>query len=276
VKEDPVALTQPQDAAAGTVVVELSRAALLKGVLKAALTLELVFFALDATLNHAGILHTHALQRLFNTTREDALASWFGVTQTFCVGLVAVWATLVERARRSPGGVVAGWTLVAACFLYLAMDDGSTFHERFGTWFTQRSQRGGSTWFPSYGWQVLFAPVFGSMGLFLLGFLWRQLADGTARRAVLGSIAMLGTAVVLDFVEGLDETSASNPYVVVGKVPPVDQLAHAWFGESGYEMILHFSKSTEECTEMAAMTIMLWVLLRHVTARAPAQRWTFG
>lgn len=270
-----MSVTQAEAARPSTVTVTLSREGLLRRVLLAGFAIELALFLMDATLNHAGWLSTKALQRLMNTTREDALASWFGVTQTFCVGLVGVWAAAVERARGASRRTVIGWSIVGACFLYLALDDGSALHERFGTWFSSRAEANG-TWLPSYGWQVLFAPIFGGMGLFLLAFLWRELPDRASRIGVVASIAMMASAVGLDFFEGLDPESAWNPYVALGRIPAVALVAEQGFGDSGYELVEHFSKSIEECTEMAAMTVMLWVLLRSVTSKAPEQRWTFG
>ncbi len=35
--------------------------------------------------------------------------------------------------------------------------------------------------FPSFAWQILFVPLFGALGLFMLWFLWRELGPGIGR-----------------------------------------------------------------------------------------------
>ena len=54
------------------------------------LAAELVFVLLDATVNYSQWTNLGMIRRMFNITREDGMASWFGTTQTFMVALT-VW-----------------------------------------------------------------------------------------------------------------------------------------------------------------------------------------
>ncbi|NND58797.1 MAG: hypothetical protein HKN49_00870, partial [Gammaproteobacteria bacterium] len=51
---------------------------------------ELAFFLLDWHVNYGRMIDASPVRNLFNTTREDGLASWFGVTQTALVA-VTLW-----------------------------------------------------------------------------------------------------------------------------------------------------------------------------------------
>ena len=55
----------------------------------------------------------------------------------------------------------------------MAVDDGAQLHERLGSTFKAMREDVGSSldFFPSYPWQILFLPIFGTLGLFMLWFL---------------------------------------------------------------------------------------------------------
>ena len=63
------------------------------------LVIELSLVVLDAVVNYGELTELGPLKRLFNITREDGLATWFMVTQTFVAALVLWLIFLVHRSR---------------------------------------------------------------------------------------------------------------------------------------------------------------------------------
>jgi hypothetical protein len=215
---------------------------------------EILLFLLDLTINWQRFSETGAIRRLFNTAREDSLASWFAIMQTFAVALVAWALVIASRASQASAFRRAGWMFVAILFTYLSVDDGAKVHERLGTWsesFDATSDVLNA--YPSYAWQLVVGPVLGAMGLFMLFFLWRELDDWKHRAGVLAAFGFLALAVFLDFVEGLDD--------------------RYWWILQNYDvtedLISHFSKSIEETLEMFAMTLFLVVFLSHLMRSYP-------
>ncbi len=215
--------------------------------------IEIALFVLDWKVNHERGSSIGAIRRLFNTTREDSLASWFGVTQTFVVALV-LWLTTAIAAKTQPSRWKrVGWIVLAVFFTYMAIDDGAKIHERLGTAsksFAVTKDAVGI--YPSYAWQVVFMPLFAAMGLFMLIFLWQELPRTKDRVRVFLALSCFGVAVVFDFFEGLDD-------------------GYAWLIEEldvKKRTIRHYSKSIEETIEMLGMTILLVTFLDNLMQRA--------
>ncbi len=229
---------------------------------------EAAFFLLDWHVNYGRLIDASPIRNLFNTTREDGMASWFGVTQTALIALTLWLIFITTRARGDGRWVVLGWMVLALFFSYMAFDDGSEFHERIGSTFKimqkQAAGDGGVLkLFPSYPWQVIFVPIFGTFGLFMLVFLWRQLGERFPRLLVLAGIGSLALAVGIDFVEGLDEDHALNVNSMIAGLPGVDEYTRERFNRKAYLAVRHFGKSVEETLEMFAMTLLWIVFLRH-------------
>ncbi|MDX1515464.1 MAG: hypothetical protein R3288_01420 [Woeseiaceae bacterium] len=226
-----------------------------------------VFFVLaDHFINVERWSEYGPIRRFFNITREDGVASWFAVTQTWMVGLTAGLLALVARHQDSPRWRRVGWLIISLFLMYMAMDDGAEFHERIGSSVKamvlgdqppDASRAIGI--FPSYTWQLVFLPIFGAFGLFLLWFLNRELDAARDKLLVVAAIGLLVLAVVADFFEGLDnDAHPLNLYA---------RLRDAWGVSSGF--ILHYSKSIEEFFEMLSMSLLWLVFLRHLTRSAP-------
>jgi len=228
------------------------------------LVAELLFVFLDATINVAEWSESRSIQRLFNITREDGLATWFMVTQTFVTGLVLWVIFLLQRSRSVSTARLAGWGFLATFFTYLSIDDGAMIHERLGTMVEQAYKSENSAYtgsllgkiqelFPSYEWQIVALPVFVGAGLFMLFFLWREFNTRGERLLLFTSAACMGIAVGLDFFEGLKFAHPLN-------------LA-AWFGttfEFSAQSVRHFSKSLEEFLEMLAISVLMMLFLHHL------------
>lgn len=211
---------------------------------------EVALFYLDLTVNWWRWSDSSAIRRLFNTTREDALASWFSVSQTLIVAFVA-WGIFAVVYRRSAAlERRLGWLIIAAFFTYMCVDDGAEIHERLGTAFGESK---GTREYPSYAWQFLLLPFFALMGAFVLYFLWWEMPRMVDRVKVAAGIGCFVLAVGMDFVEGLDN-------------------GYQWLIQSLHwdaKTIVHFSKSLEEIVEMVGMSIFLVTFLGHLARTAP-------
>ena len=174
------------------------------------LAIELLLVLADAFINHARWTELGPVRRLFNITREDGLASWFGVTQTWMVALT-VWLVFVavRKLRDSSRWRRAGWLLLAIFFSYMAVDDGAEVHERIGSAYKAVYDPGqlgkvdsegqkvrSLSFYPSYPWQALMGPLFAAMGIFLLLFLWREMRATTAFFWVLAAMGLFALASI--------------------------------------------------------------------------------
>lgn len=229
------------------------------------LSAELFFVLADAFINVGRMTELSPIRRFFNITREDGVASWFGTTQTWMVGMTALLVYVVVRTQDGVRWRRLGWGIVTLFLLYMALDDGAELHERIGSSVKELldldnngSDARGLGLFPSYTWQLVFLPIFGSFGLFLLWFLNKELQSIRDKRLVVVAIGLLVLAVVADFFEGMDMGASYN--------------LHGWIKRtwdlSNYQ-VRHFSKSFEEFVEMFAMTLLWMVFLRHLVRIAP-------
>jgi hypothetical protein len=251
-----------------------------------AVAIEISLVVLDFAFNYARPDGPGPIRRLFNITREDALPSWFATTQTLLITLTLCVITALVIRRRDSALSRWGWTGVTAFFLYMAIDDGTKLHERVGSTlgdiFEGSSDADGS-WmsrvvdtFPSYNWQLFMMPMFAIAGSALLLFLWRELKERRNRVLLLVALACLVVAVGMDFIEGLDEEHPWNFYAGLDRWLELDDRAGAWFGKSGFEAVIHFSKSVEELLEMLANTLLWVAFLRHLVGMCRELRFRFG
>ena len=225
-----------------------------------------VFFVLaDAIINVGELSEIGAVRRFFNIAREDGVASWFAVTQTWMLGLTGMFLFALVRSGDSARWRRVGWGIIAFFFIYMAMDDGAQFHERIGT--AAKIMLHGEDadsgirvagFFPSYAWQLVFLPIFGTFGLFILWFLNKELQVTRDKVMVVAAIGLLVLAVVADFFEGMDLDHPLN--------------LHGWifytWDVTEYQ-VSHFSKSIEEFMEMLAMTFFWITFLRHLVRTFP-------
>lgn len=219
---------------------------------------EVLLVILDAVVNVGQAIDVGAVRRLFNTAREDGLASWFGITQTFVVAVLAWLVYAVARTRGWRRGRRTGWLLLALLFTWMAIDDGAEVHERLGTTLevltTRSPAAGGSALgavvdaFPSYAWQILFVPLFAAAGLAAFGFLWREMPRPADRVRVIAALGCFAAAVVLDYFEGIDGAYLG--------------IANAL--EMPLPIVVHYSRSLEETIEMLGMTLFLVTFLGHL------------
>ena len=238
---------------------------------------EVTLLVLDYHVNYGRWTEISPIRRLFNITREDGLASWFAVTQTLLVALTLWLIFICVRNRGGSRWRTIGWLVLALFFTYLAVDDGAALHERLGSTFREMQTHASDgqdakTWgatlleiFPSYPWQIVFMPIFGAVGLFILVFLWREFGDRSAKALLAIGLSCFVLAVGLDFIEGLKRDHPWNLYTLISNTFELDDFTRRRFNHSAYTTLRHFSKSIEETIEMLGMTVLWVVFLRHWT-----------
>ena len=199
----------------------------------------------------------------FNATSERGLSSWLSVTQTVLIA-ATLWAFAgALRASGAPRRRTAGWTALAVFFSYLALDDGTYLHERVGSAVSDLEGVAVVSAFPSYYWQLALGPLFVGAGVLMVVFLVREVRPARLRRWVFAAVALMGTAVALDFVDGLGAGHPLNAYAwLAGRFLP-DATALVLFDMSGLEAVVHLSRSVEESLEMASMTLLWATFLTH-------------
>ena len=271
----------PANAAHAVTAITVNARRLVLVVFLVCLTVEILLFLYDYHLHYRGVLPSAPLRRLFNMTREDSLASWFGIMQAALVALTLWLLVWLKRHQDMPRATIWGWLLLAAFFTYMAVDDGIVLHERIGDAVAdafepeEGSLTGPIAWFPSYYWQMVFLPPLAALGLFTLAFLWRQLPDRWSRLMVFAALSLFVLAVALDFVEGLAQEHPWNIYAWMAESDALERFARSRFDRSAFESLVHFSKSLEETLEMLANTLLWCVFLRHLTLTVPELRLLF-
>jgi hypothetical protein len=195
----------------------------------AVLAVEAVLTVIDFLFAYLDLIPSEAVQHLANLAREDGIGTWFSSTQAFCVGLAVLAIGLVEKATARPAWW--GWMLIAAFFTYIAFDDAIEVHERLGSAVRRLTQ------------SEIF--LFGGMGLFIVIFLWRRLADPRLRLGIGVALTCFVVAVGFDFVEGVEGA--------------FEGMATA-IGVRNYT-VSHGFKVTEEVLEMLGTTAFLVTFL---------------
>lgn len=146
----------------------------------------------------------------------------------------------------------------------MAVDDGAEVHERVGSVFKAISEESDSNgngmsigkklieFFPSYPWQIIFIPIFGSMGMFLLIFLRRKFRGCPEWTYTVIGITCFVVAVAMDFGEGMDKEHAWNIHAIIKEKYHLRSYT-----------VRHFSKAIEEVLEMFGTTLFWTAFLKY-------------
>ncbi|HID36010.1 MAG TPA: hypothetical protein EYP39_01325 [Ghiorsea sp.] len=217
--------------------------------------IELFLVALDVIVNYGKFTDIGALRRMSNMAREDGIATWFASTQTLLAGFTAMAIYIVSKQMGKKKSATIGWLVTGCFFMYMAIDDAAQIHERVGTAFKVIASREGNDILgailhisPSYPWQLIFVPILGSIGLYMTYFLWKESLGSDTRKLLIAALLLMGTAVVLDFIEGLDKRHPWNIYTYIRE-----------YYELRSYTVSHFAKVLEEFLEMVSIT-MFWVV----------------
>jgi len=222
--------------------------------------IEVFLVILDVVVNYGKFTDIGALRRMANLAREDGLATWFASTQTLLAGLTAMVVYIISKQMGKKTLETMGWLVTALFFMFMAVDDAAQIHERVGTAFKTIAGREGNDVLsailnisPSYPWQLVFVPIFGGIGLYMAYFLWMQAQGSDSRRLIVIALLLMGTAVILDFFEGLDKRHPWNIYTYIRE-----------YYELRSYTVSHFAKVLEEFLEMLSITTFWIIFSKHL------------
>ena len=238
-------------------------------ILLACIGIEVGLYVLDIVFHLGGLIDSNHFRKLWKPTLESSFGSFWSIAQTV-LSATTLWLIFALARRRGDARrVVAGWAVLAGFFTFMAADDGAKFHERMGSAIGPSLE----TSFPSYHWQVVFLPLFGAMGLFLLGFVWFQMNDRRSRTLIVVAISMLVGAVAIDFVEGLSQDHPWNIYERISAALGIDGWTRATFDRTGFKTVEHLFKSAEEVLfEAGANSLMWYLFLRRLLSMVDGER----
>lgn len=172
---------------------------------------------------------------LFSLSYEGNLPTWYSSAL-----LLACAVTLAAIAPGAPAREARYWSLLAAVFGYLSIDEAVGLHEQLN----ELVHLGGPLYF---GWIVPAGAAVLLLGVAYLRFL-RRLPPETRRRFILAGLLYVGGALVMEIPLG------------------VWTEAHGDAG-LGYSLI----DFVEETLEMTGATLFLLALLRHAAHHGPAR-----
>jgi len=187
------------------VAIQVSRQRAVNGIFFFCLGIEILIVLADIFLNYLEWIPFSPLRRVFNITREDGIGNWFSSIQTLLVGIVLWIIFAVDRREKKKWG----WAVLASCFTFMAIDDATMFHERVGSSFEElatyfQPAQALVEQYPSYAWQIVFAPFLTAMGIYLVCFLWKELNQTPYRLWIVSALFCLVLAVLLDGIEGME------------------------------------------------------------------------
>lgn len=169
----------------------------------------LTVHAVIAAVNLGPLIESYSVASLLDVNAEATFVVWLTSATLLAIAAGAAWIALGESSRRAR----IGWSLVAAGFVALSVDETAGIHELAGELANRFFE---ITWLPSlYLWVVVVAPV-AALGAFWLArwftaeLGWRSLPG----RLALGAIAVWVTVPVY---EALDVPLGGNRWLVVAE-----------------------------------------------------------
>jgi hypothetical protein len=225
----------------------------IRNILVASVVIALFFVILDSLQQLVKTLYLgETVRSIYSIKYEDSIGTWYSILlalMTACAALLCFLEQYESNRRRA-----LGWFIIAAFFVYISIDDQVTLHEQFGFVFEKSVAPRlmvGTFRLPSYGWQFVYGPFFGMMGIFILFFSFRVLSAKSGKKMVSVSLLLYTLAVLLDFWEGSD------------------LLFSAFYEAVGFDehSALHWFRIVEESCEMAGTIIFTNAFLRHLEER---------
>ena len=259
---------------------------LIKRVLITLVLCALFILIADLSLNYFRLIDIGPIKRFFNITREDGIANFFSAILLVANGVTLFLLYWFTKVANKPKKIVYGWLTLALFFMFMGLDDATKFHERVGstvkiivsadspknssTTITQPGQEDPQMppenslddpsifeKFQSYPWQIIFGPFFGSMGLFVLVFLWINLPLTYSRILFVSALSFYVVAVGLDYIEGLGTSPYEGLTLLIGEKSPTK--------------LVHLGKAVEETLENLGHIFFLVCFLSHLLNQIKAE-----
>lgn len=217
-------------------------------------SIEIMLVVLDGFINYGRLSDFSPIRRIFNMAKEGGLSTFFSSFQLLSVSLILLCLWIRTKGSNFRQHF---WLVLSGFFLYLAIDDSAVVHERFGSTVQslaiQADPNAFMSWisfFPSYTWQVVFVPIFGSIAALMIYFFRKELKTELLWIGYL-ALGCYAAAVSIDFLEGI-----RGFYFWLSEIFHADERA-----------LSHFSRVLEEFLEMFGTTLFLTTFLRHLMSK---------
>lgn len=183
------------------------------------------------------------LSDLFIATKEQTPLTWLSSLAMFLLALASL-NIYYQSGKRA-------WYFLSAIFFFFSIDDATYLHERISGSVQRSTELLG--FFPSYIWVLLYLPllVF-SLGA-LMHLLWKK-RQHQSRRWVVSALVLLGSAFLLDFLDGITQKDPSVVFCL-------DTNCHM--------IVLHLMRLTEEIFEASAIGILGYALILEYCCNLP-------
>jgi hypothetical protein len=181
--------------------------------------------------------HVYGLVRLFYVDAEQNIPTLFSVLLLFCAALLLTVITVLKKKEKDPD--VSRWANLAFGFLFMAVDEASSIHEKLVT--PVRGLLGdGPIGIFYFAWVIPGIAVVFVLTLFFLRFLLRLPAKSRVTFMVAATL-FIGGALGLEFVGGRYAELHGH-------------------GNLTYSMIA----TVEESLEMAGVIVFIYALLKYI------------
>lgn len=179
--------------------------------------------------------------RHFALDAERSIPSWYeGLGMASASGLLAIIAVI---SRKTDSANRVHWTILAAIFLLMSLDEVVSFHEVTVDPLRTAFDLSGILYF---SWVALAAPLVVALGLYFVPFLWR-LPRATAVRFVVAGAVFVGGALGTEFLAGHFASTTG-----------LDALPY------------RITAAVQECLESIGITLFVIALLRHLAQSTPS------
>ena len=181
-------------------------------------------------------------EKLFHVEYEQNITTLFSVFLLLCAAFLLGLISILKRQRRDPD--CSKWMILTCGFIYLATDEGWSFHEMLID--PVRGLLGhDSLGMFYYAWVIPGMAGVGILALLFLGFLLRL--PSSTRWSFLGAGAIfLGGAIGAEMLGGRYAESHGDHNLT-------------------YQLLTHL----EESMEMAGMIVFIYALLRYLAEQCP-------
>lgn len=174
--------------------------------------------------------------KIFIATREQTPLTWLSALAIFFVALSS-FSVYFETKKKI-------WYFLAIIFFFFSMDDAVYLHERISGFFVDNINIFGG--FPTYIWIVLYAPLLLFALSALISLLWRNASKKTKKIFVV-AVILLGTAIVLDMMDGLVQKDNSLVFCM-------DVFCNT--------AVIHIMRLIEEIMEVISMGLFGYINIR--------------
>lgn len=164
-----------------------------------------------AGVNLSPLVDRFAVGELLDVNREASAVVWFTSALLWTIALLAAYAAATGRSAGSPRSIWVGWTIVAAGFTLLSIDETAQLHERVGEKVSDFWQL---PFLPGlYSWVIVVAPLALAGALWMIRWFGNTIGFRSPTTRLV--IAAVGLWVLVPGFEMLDPSLGSPDLLIV-------------------------------------------------------------